>query len=212
MHIRSSMAGLGSMLLVCFVFAAVPFVWAAPSTGPTAVIKTGTDRMLQILDESRKEGSPTLKQRREEIFSILDKYFNFVEMARRSLGRPWKDQTPEKREEFVRLFKQLLFNTYVDRVEGYTGSQEKILYSGEKIQGDYAMVQTKIAGYKASDVAVDYRMRIDGADWKVYDVIVEGVSFIDNYREQFNAILANESFDGLLNKLREKAIALQPKS
>jgi len=212
MRIRGNIAGLRSGLLVCFLFAAAPSLWAAPAIQPSEVIKTGTDKMLQVLNESRKEGALTLKQQRDEIFTILDKYFNFGEMARRALGRPWKDQTPEKRQEFVKLFKQLLFNTYVDRVEGYTGSQEKIVYAGEKMEGDYAMVHTKISGYKNTDVSVDYRLRVDGADWKVYDVIVEGVSFIDNYREQFSSILANGSFDSLLNKLREKAIGIQSKS
>lgn len=211
MRRKASVASFLGGLLVLFLLTAVPALWAAPTTKPTAVIQSGTDKMLQILDESRKEGAQTLKQRRDEIFAVLDKYFNFAEMARRALGRPWKDQTPEKREEFVSLFKQLLFNTYVDRVEGYTGSKEKFLYSGEKIEGEYALVQTKITGYKGGDVAVDYRLRTDGANWKVYDVIVEGVSFIDNYREQFSAILANGTFDSLLNKLREKAIGIQPK-
>jgi phospholipid transport system substrate-binding protein len=212
MRIRGNITGLQSGLLVCFLFISVSSLWAAPAIQPSEVIKTGTDKMLQVLDESRKEGAPTLKQRRDEIFTILDKYFSFGEMARRALGRPWKDQTPEKRQEFVRLFKQLLFNTYVDRVEGYTGSQGKIIYAGEKTEGEYAIVHTKITGYKNTDVVVDYRLKVDGTDWKVYDVIVEGVSFVDNYREQFSAILANESFDSLLNKLREKAIGIQSKS
>jgi phospholipid transport system substrate-binding protein len=125
-------------------------------------------------------------------------------MARRALGRPWKDQTPEKRQEFVKLFKQLLFNTYINRVESYTGSNEQIAYDSEKLDGDYALVKTHVTIQSNQIVQIDYRLRLENGQWQVYDVVVEGISFVDNYRGQFASILANESFDSLLKKIREK--------
>ncbi|MCE5244682.1 MAG: ABC transporter substrate-binding protein [Syntrophobacteraceae bacterium] len=196
--------------VVCFCFAVLAAftesaALAAPA--PLAVVREGTDQALKILRETQSSTGLPLRQRKDEILTIVNRYFNFDEMARRALGRPWKDQSPDKQKEFVRLFRDLLFNTYVDRVQSYTGTNEKIVYDNERIEGDYALVKTRIRGFKDTDVQVDYRLRQEKGEWKVYDVIVEGVSFIDNYRGQFNSILANESFDSLLRRLSEKVAA-----
>ncbi|NLI34185.1 MAG: ABC transporter substrate-binding protein [Deltaproteobacteria bacterium] len=190
-------------LVVFVVILGNSFV-SAGALGPMGVVKSGTDRALDILKEQQTPQGQKLRQRRGEILQIVDQYFNFQEMARRALGRPWKDQPPEKQKEFVRLFKDLLFNTYVDRVESYTGGDERVLYDEERIEGDYARVRTRVSNYKTSDVQVEYRLRQENGEWKVYDVVVEGISFIDNYRSQFSSILAGESFDSLLDRLRQK--------
>jgi phospholipid transport system substrate-binding protein len=125
-------------------------------------------------------------------------------MAKRALGRPWKDQTPDKRQEFVQLFKQLIFNTYINRLENYTGSKERVFYDSEKLDGDYAVVKTHILYQGNNNVEIEYRLHRDAGEWKVYDVVVEGISIVENYRSQFASILTNESFDSLLGKLRQK--------
>jgi len=199
-------------LLVLLLFLEMPSLVSAASRTPLNVIQSGTDRALQILHScqpGKELGS--LRGRKAEILQIVDEYFNFTEMAKRALGRPWKDQTPDKQQEFVKLFKQLLFNTYVDRVSSYTCSDEKVVYDGEEIEGEYALVKTRVLGYKNTDVNVDYRLRNEKGEWKVYDVVVEGISFINNYRGQFNSILAGESFDSLLARLRER-VAEQDKA
>ncbi|MHC1726800.1 MAG: phospholipid-binding protein MlaC [Syntrophobacteraceae bacterium] len=192
--------------LTIFVLLVLCLEWsiAAAPGGPMAVIQSGTERALKTLRETQRGEGPTLRQRKGEILTIVDEYFNFEEMARRALGRPWKSQSPEKRNEFVGLFKQLLFNTYISRVEGYTGSNEKVFYDSEKLDGDYAVVTTHIIYQGNKNVVIDYRLRREGGLWKVYDVVVEGISFVENYRGQFSSILANESFDALLKKIREK--------
>lgn len=177
------------------------------SQTPLVVIQSGTEKALDILHSSKAGQAPSLKARKGEILKIVDEYFNFHEMAKRALGRPWKEQPPEKQKEFVELFKQLLFNSYVDKVESYTGANERFAYDEEKIEGDYALVKTRVLGYKDSDVRVDYRLRFDGGTWKVYDVVVEGISLVNNYREQFSSILTNESFDSLLKRMRQKVAA-----
>lgn len=180
-------------------------LWAAQAaTSPLNVIQSGTERALKILHTSQKGESPSLRQRKGEILTIVDEYFNFEEMGKRALGRPWKDQPQEKRQQFVALFKQLLFNTYISRVESYTGSNEKVVYDSEKIDGDYALVKTHVTLQNGQAAQLDYRLHVENGQWKVYDVVVEGISFVENYRSQFSSILANGSFDTLLKKLQEK--------
>jgi phospholipid transport system substrate-binding protein len=194
------------VLGVLLLLVSPQFVDGAPAgrQNPMALIQSGTERALQILHESQGRQAPSLRQRKNEILVIVSEYFNFEEMAKRALGRPWKEQSPEKRQEFAQLFKQLLFNTYINRLENYTGSNERVLYDSEKLDGDYALVKTHIITQGNDNISIDYRFHLDEGQWKVYDVVVEGISFVDNYRGQFGSILTNESFDSLLIRLRQK--------
>jgi phospholipid transport system substrate-binding protein len=177
----------------------------APSqSNPKALIQSGTEKVLQILHESESGHSSSLRQRKNEILNNVSDYFNFDEMAKRALGRPWKDQTPDKRQEFVQLFKQLIFNTYINRLENYTGSKERVFHDSEKLDGDYAIVKTHILYQGNNNIDIEYRFHRDVGEWKVYDVVVEGISIVENYRSQFGSILTNESFDSLLIRLRQK--------
>jgi phospholipid transport system substrate-binding protein len=182
----------------------LPRLVCAAASSPMALIQSGTDKVIGILHQSQRAEAPSLRQRKGEILEIVDEYFNFEEMGKRALGRPWKDQPPDKRQEFSQLFKQLLFNTYVSRLENYTGSNERVFYDSEKLDGDYALVKSHILYQGNNNVEIDYRLHRDDGQWKVYDVVVEGISFVDNYRSQFSAILTNESFDSLLKMLRQK--------
>ncbi len=180
---------------------------AAPSqSNPKALIESGTEKALQTLHESESGQAPSLRQRKDEILTIVSVYFNFGEMAKRALGQPWKYQAPGKRQEFVQLFKQLLFNTYINRLENYTGSKERVLYDSEKLDGDYATVKTHILYQGNNNIEIEYRLHRDVGEWKVYDVVVEGISIVENYRSQFASILTNESFDSLLGRLRQKIV------
>jgi phospholipid transport system substrate-binding protein len=174
------------------------------ANSPLALIQSGTDRALQIIRSAHTGTAPSLRERRAEILQIVDKYFDFGEMAKRSLGRSWKEQSPQKQQEFVDLFKQLLFNNYAGRVETYTGTDEQLVYDEQKIDGDYALVKTRVLNYKNANIQLDYRLKLTNGEWKVYDVVVEGVSLVDNYRGQFNSILASKPFDALLGQLKEK--------
>jgi phospholipid transport system substrate-binding protein len=188
------------MLCVSLFFASS----GCAANSPLELIQSGTDRALKILRTAQSGAGPGLRERRAEILQIVDEYFDFGEMAKRALGRPWKDQSPQKQQEFVDLFKQLIFNNYVGRVETYTGTNERVVYDQEKIEGEYALVKTRVLDYKHTNVQLDYRLRLIKGNWKVYDVIVEGVSLVENYRGQFNSILASKPFDALLSQLREK--------
>ena len=204
MHTSRSFINFPIFALVFAVFFLSPSVSVASAFSPLQVIQSGSERGLQIIKDSLFQGGPDLRQTKDEILSIVDEYFDFAEMAKRALGRPWKDQEPEKQQEFVRLFKQLLFNTYVSRVEATATPNTSTLYDTETVEGDYALVRTRVASASNPDVQIDYRLRLDETGWKVYDVVIEGISLVGNYRHQFGSILNNESFDSLLSRLRQK--------
>lgn len=191
-----------SKILLVLLF--MPQLVCAAAANPMGLIQNGTDRALVILRQSQRGEAPSLRQRKDEILLVVGEYFNFEEMAKRALGRPWKEQLPDKRQEFAQLFKQLLFNTYVNRLENYAGTNERVFYDCEKLDGDYALVKTHVLYQGNNNIEIDYRLHLDEGQWKVYDVVVEGISFVDNYRSQFTAILTNEPFDGLLKLLRQK--------
>ncbi len=185
--------------------ALVCVVSANAAVQPIEVIRAGTSEALNLLRSNCKPGEVLkVQEHRDEILTIVYRYFDFEEMAKRALARHWKAQTPAKQQEFIDLFQHLLFNTYLDRVESYTCGKEDVAYEGEKVDGDYAVVKTRLLGYQGAEIPVEYRMQLKNGQWKVYDVAVEGISFIGNYRSQFESILNRSSFDDLMKQLREK--------
>jgi phospholipid transport system substrate-binding protein len=123
-------------------------------------------------------------------------------MAKRSLGSEWQRRSPEEQREFVKLFTELIENAYLDNIESYDG--EKVAITDEKQDKDFAEVNSKISTPKGEDIAVNYKLHQVGADWKVYDVVIENVSLVNNYRTQFNRVIARSSFDDLLRRMKEK--------
>ena len=122
--------------------------------------------------------------------------------TRRALATHWGQRTPEEKKEFVHLFSDLLERTYLGKVEDYSG--EKVRYEGETIDGDYSVVKVKIVTKKNKDIPVHYRLRKEGNNWLVYDISIEGVSLINNYRTQFNSIITQSSYENLVKLVKEK--------
>jgi phospholipid transport system substrate-binding protein len=120
-------------------------------------------------------------------------------MSKRSLGTRWRERTPEERDRFVVLFRELLENSYLGKIEGYEG--EAIRYGKETVDGPYAVVKTLVVTRKGQEIPVDYRMLVDGGKWRIYDVAIEGISLVNNYRSQFNSILQKSSFAEMMEKL-----------
>ncbi len=179
-------------------------LWAQASPpSPLQVVQSGSDRGLRIIKSSLTKGGPSLEQRKNEILGALEEAFDFQEMSRRTLGRHWKQISPEKQQEFVRFFKQLLFNTYVSRAEAGATPTMSIRYHGELLEDRFALVKTRVTGTDQPDAEIDYRLLHNGTEWKVYDVVIEGISLVGNYREQFASILSTESFESLLKRLRD---------
>jgi phospholipid transport system substrate-binding protein len=169
---------------------------------PTEKIRQTTDKILSILSDSALKDPSKAKERRNLIRSAVDERFNWEEMARRSLARHWDQRTAEEKREFVHLFADLLERTYLDKVEDYSG--EKVRYEGETMEEDYAIVKIKIITKKNKDILVEYRLKKRGNDWFIYDVSIEGVSLVNNYRTQFNSIILQSSYGNLVKKMREK--------
>ena len=180
----------------------------AAAGAPSDQLKTQIDRVLKTLEdpELKKEGKA--RERRAAVRKIANDIFDFGETARRSLGRHWQPRTPAERDEFVQLFSDLLERSYISKVELYGG--EKIQYQGDTIEGDQGKVQTKLLTKGGSEIPIEYRMHNKGGRWLDYDVIIEGVSLIANYRTQFNKIIQTSSYQELVKKMKAKQEELAP--
>ena len=169
---------------------------------PTDQLKGAIDQVVKTLEDPTFKGEGKTVERRRAVRKIADDIFDFREISRRALARHWQTLNDKQREEFVGLFADLLERSYISKIELYGG--EKILYTNERVDGDLATVGTKIISKSGTDVPVDYRMAKRGARWLVYDVNIEGVSLVSNYRTQFNKIIQTASYDELVQKLRSK--------
>jgi phospholipid transport system substrate-binding protein len=172
---------------------------------PTDQIKATVDKALVVLKDPRLKSASKNKERREQLKQILFTRFDFTEMAKRALGANWRRRTPKEQEEFVRLFTELLERAYTDTIESYT--DERIVYVGERLDGSYADVDSKIFTAKGEEFSINYKAHLVGGEWRVYDVIVENISMVNNFRSQFNRVIANSSYEELIRRLRHKADA-----
>jgi phospholipid transport system substrate-binding protein len=180
------------------VLAAGP-AWAGPATDQ---LKEAIDRVVKTLEDPALKGAGKTADRRQAVRKVATDIFDFPEMAKRSLARHWQTLSEQDRKEFVALFTDLLERSYIARIESYGG--ERIAYSNERVEGDVATVSTKIVTKNGTEVPVDYRMLKRGDRWLVYDVNIEGVSLINNYRTQFNKIIQTSSYADLVNRMRTK--------
>ena len=173
------------------------------AAGPaTDQLKGAVDRVIKVLEDPSLKGDDRVGDRRTAVRKIADDIFDFSEIARRALARHWQPLTDKQRVEFVSLFSDLLERSYMSKIELYGG--EKIQYIGERMDGDTATVATRIATKNGTEVPIDYRLLKKGDRWLVYDVNIEGVSLVSNYRTQFNKIIQTASFEDLIQKLRTK--------
>jgi phospholipid transport system substrate-binding protein len=169
---------------------------------PTDQVRGAIDRVLEILKKKDLQAKERRAERRTLLREEISKAFDFDEMAKRSLGPAWRQRTPEERKEYVGLFRQVLENSYLGKVEAYQG--EKIKYVKDTMEeGRFATVETLIVTAKGQEIPLNYRMMKEASNWRVYDVIIEEISLVNNYRSQFGAILQKSSFQDLLARLRE---------
>ncbi|HAM49937.1 MAG TPA: hypothetical protein DCP92_04305 [Nitrospiraceae bacterium] len=171
---------------------------AANVNDPLATVKAGTKQVLDLLKENPGI-SPSLKQKTR---AVVDRYFDFQTIAMRVLGPQWRQQPPEKLKAFTSEFSRLLFDAYIQKIEKYT--DEKIMYKLQEKQGDYAVVDAVITGGQVGPIPIVYYLHLKKGIWKVYDVMIEGVGLVTDYRDQINDMLSRSSFDDLLKQLNEK--------
>ena len=174
----------------------------AAALTPTETVKSRVDQALQSLSQTANPGAEASERRRADIRRAADTLFDFPDMSRRALGRHWTDRTPAEREEFTRLFTDLIARTYIGKIDRYAG--ESIAYVGERVDGDEASVRSQVVTVKGSQIPVEYRMHRANDAWSAYDVLIENVSLVGTYRSQFDRIIKAESFANLLRRLREK--------
>jgi phospholipid transport system substrate-binding protein len=167
---------------------------AARADAPTEALRQSVDQVIRVLEQPGDH--------RAEVRKVANGIFDFQETARRALGRHWAQRTPQEQKEFTQLFADLLEKSYLGKIELYHG--EKVAWNGDTVNGEDATVRTKILTKQGTEIPVDYRMQQKDGRWLVYDVNIEGVSLVANYRTQFNKIIQTESYGSLVEKLRAK--------
>src|SRR5712692_4385940 len=170
---------------------------------PQEKVRETIDAVLVVLQDKSLQSPENTEKRREKMRQAVFQRFGFEEMSQRALGPHWQKRTPAEKKEFTTLFGELLERSYINKIESYTGEQ-KVLYTKETIDKDYASVRTEIVLKRDANVEVEYRLLRHDGNWQVYDVVIEGVSLVNNYRTQFHNIVSQESYEALIKKLKLK--------
>ncbi len=167
----------------------------------TEAMKSTITEVIALLEDEDLKRPERAKERRHRLEEVIGNRFDYAEMAKRALGAEWKKRQGSEQQEFVQLFTALLARSYVDKIEGYTG--EQIEYINERRKEDYAEVKTLVISGKA-EIPLNYRLLKSSSEWRVYDVVVDGVSLVRNYRGQFSKVIRSSSYEELVIKLKEK--------
>ena len=191
-------SGMAGLLLLLGGVAVQPAV----AGGATEAMKSTIDEVLNIVQDKELKQPGRAEERRQRLEQVVGDRFDYPEMSRRALGAPWNTLSDKDKQEFVGLFKTLLTNSYSDKVETYSG--DGVQYLNERTEKDFAEVRTKVLTGK-TEIPLDYRLLNKGVEWRVYDVVVDGVSLVSNYRGQFTKILRSSSYTDLVDQLRKKS-------
>ena len=170
---------------------------------PTEQIRTTVDKAILVLKDPGLKPAAKTKERCDQLKQILFTRFDFTEMAKRALGANWRRRSPKEQEEFVQLFTELLERAYAAIIESYT--DERIIYVGERLDGAYADVASKVLTSSGSEFSITYKAHLINTEWRVYDVIAENISVVNNFRSQFDRVISKTSYEELLRRLRDKA-------
>ncbi len=188
------------LYLLVYLSLSVSPVWADT---PIVLVKSVVDQAINTLTDPYLQGEDKKEERRTLIRQIILPRFDFREMAKRSLGTHWRKRTHEDKSEFIRLFTGILEKVYLGRIESYNNG-EKFIYTNERIDGAYAEVRSKILTSKGEEFQINYKLHRVGKEWKIYDVVVENISLVNNYRSQFNRIITKTSYNELVSMMRQK--------
>ncbi|MFA5353170.1 MAG: ABC transporter substrate-binding protein [Thermodesulfovibrionales bacterium] len=194
-----------AILLLSLVIGGV-LVMEARAGVPTNQVKQSVDRVLEIVRSKELKQPSRLAERRAAIRKVVAERFDFEEMARRAMALHWAKRTAEEKQEFIPLFTDLLERSYIKKIESY--EDEQILYIGEQLDNPNAVVKSKVITKRRVEIPLDYRLINEKGSWRVYDVVIEGVSLVNNYRTQFNKIITRESYEALVKKMRSKEAEL----
>ncbi len=173
---------------------------------PTEAMKATIDEVLRIVRDKELKQPGKTDDRRHLLEKVVAARFDYTEMSRRALGAPWNQLSDQEKQEFVGLFRTLLTNSYADKIETYSG--EGVEYLNERTEKEYAEVRTKVLSGK-TEIPLDYRLVNKADEWRVYDVVVDNISLVNNYRGQFTKILRASSYADLVDQLRKKSDKLK---
>lgn len=186
------------LAIICLLTAATAFA------SVTDTIKKTVNEVIQVVSDKDLKKKANEQRRRAAIKKSIAAIFDNQEMAKRTLGKHWNTRTTAERKQFTELFATLLENSYAGKIESY--NNEKIIYTKETVDGDYAEVKSKVITPKQDEYTLDYRMmKKENGSWMVYDVVIEGVSLVSNYRTQFNRIISTNGYSELVKKLQAKS-------
>ena len=184
------------LLVLCIAF---PITSFADDEAPLNLVKSTVNKIIEVVKQY--PGDSQTKVRRAEIRKIIEPVFNFNEMAKRSLGDNWNKATPAQQEEYLKLFSDLLASTYLKKIDQV--KEDTVSYKGHKVKGDQALVKTDV-NYNGDLFPMIYKMKKDSTGWRVYDVSIENISLVVNYRNEFAGIVRKDKIEGLINQLKEK--------
>jgi phospholipid transport system substrate-binding protein len=188
-------------LLLVLALSSAPDAWAG---APTDEFREGVERVFKILRDPELKGDAKASRRWATLATLSEQIFDFGETAKRSLGQHWDARTPAERVEYVRLFTDLIQRSYISRVDRY--GAEKMVFRGDTIDGNQAVVRTALVLNDGGQMTLDYKMHHASDRWQVYDVTIEGVSLVANYRAQFNKVIRSESYEALIARLKSNGV------
>jgi phospholipid transport system substrate-binding protein len=197
--IRSSRIAAVGLLYFCIL---LPAPLRAGS--PTEQVRATVDKVLTIVRSPNPKSKAQIETQRAQLLEVIYPRFDFTEMAKRSLGPNWARRTSEEQREFVKIFTALMGRAYANNIESYTS--QNVLYTREREDQNYAQVDTKIVSDNQTPLTINYKLHSVDKEWKVYDLIIEDISVVNNYRSQFDRIIARSSFEELVRVMKEKQL------
>ena len=190
------------LLIVVFAGSLVFLPVPAGAEAPTDQLQAAAARVVQILDDPALQGEDRAPERQAAVRAAVTDLLDFTEISRRALGRHWRPLSQAEREEFVGLFRALLDRTYLPQIKLYQG--ERVQFVGESVDGEFAAVQARVLTRRDQEASVLFRLHRPGERWLIYDVSVEGISLVANYRAQFDQIIQRASYQGLVTRIKQK--------
>jgi len=187
-----------SVVSMIYLSVAMPVTAGVPGDEMRATI----ENVLATLQDPNLKGQEKQRARRNKLKSVIYPRFDFAEMAKRSLGSHWQRRSPEEQKQFVEVFTELVEGAYLDAIESYNG--EKVVVAKDKQDKTFAEVNSRIVTKKGEEFAIDYKLHQADGGWKVYDVVLENISLVNNYRSQFNRVIGKSSYEELVSKMKEK--------
>jgi len=190
------------LVLILLVILPMAIPLSASAVTPLETIQTSVNKVLELVRDPALKAQPQQETKEKRIWGIIDGVFDYTELSKRTLAQHWRAFTPEQQKEFSRLFGKLLGGVYMDRIMGY--SDEKVVFTKTNQSSEgFAEVQSEVI-MPGKSIPIHYRLFLRNDEWRVYDVVIEGVSLVQNYRVQFRDILAKKSPEDLIETLRKK--------